>query len=113
MFLEAPRFPADINYGLTGGPQYNTQIIEQVSGWEQVNSIWSYPKHVYQLSYAAKDNDTVEKLLRFFHAVKGRANGFRFRDPNDYKSCSVIQEISSNDQKVIGIVDGRNTCFQL
>jgi uncharacterized protein (TIGR02217 family) len=112
-FLEKPRFPSDINYGLVGGPQYQTQILEQFSGWDQANSVWSYPKYQYQLSYSAKDIPIVEELLNFFHAVKGRAYGFRFQDPNDYKSCSITQEISKTDQKVIGIVDGRNTCFQL
>jgi uncharacterized protein (TIGR02217 family) len=113
MFIESPRFPLDINYGLIGGPQYCTQVIEQISGWEQANSQWSYPKHQYQLTYVAKDSKTVENLLYFFHAVKGKAHGFRFQDPNDYKSCSIRQEISKTDQKIIGKVDGKNTCFQL
>jgi uncharacterized protein (TIGR02217 family) len=113
MFLEVPRFPVDINYGLISSPNYQTQIVEQISGHEKANSTWTYPKHQYQLAYVAKDIRTVEKLLHFFHTVKGKAHGFRFQDPNDYKSCSITQEISKTDQKVIGKVDGRNTCFQL
>ncbi len=113
MFLEYPCFPSDINYGLSGGPQYQTQIIEQLSGWEQANSTWLYPKHAYQLSYAVKEHDTVEKLLHFFHSVKGRAHGFRFQDPNDYKSCSLSKAIRAFDQKLIGSADGVNTDFQV
>lgn len=31
-FLEAPRFPTDINYSVVGGPMYKTHIVVKTQG---------------------------------------------------------------------------------
>lgn len=113
VFLEAPRFPTDINYGLTGGPKYKTHIIEKNSGWENANIVWPQGRHAYDLVYAVKDQLTIEAVLAFFHAVKGRSRGFRFKDWADFKSCSVNSIPHFTDQLVSGLPDGTRRSFQL
>lgn len=113
IFLETPRFPVNINYGVVGGPKYKTNIIEKNSGWENANVIWPQGRHEYDVVYAVKDQATIETLLAFFHAVKGRSIGFRFKDFTDYKSCSVNSTPSFIDQPLVGLTNGINRDFQL
>ena len=35
------RFPDDISYGSSGGPEYSTDIVETQSGHEQRNANWA------------------------------------------------------------------------
>lgn len=112
-FLETPRFPTDINYGVTGGPKYKTNIIEKNSGWENANAVWPQGRHEYDLVYAVKDQVTIESLLAFFHAVKGRSLGFRFKDWADYKSCGVDSNPTFLDQQVNDTPNGVIRTFQL
>jgi uncharacterized protein (TIGR02217 family) len=112
-FLEEPRFPTDINYGVAGGPKYKTNIIEKNSGWENANAVWPQGRHEYELVYAVKEQITIESLLAFFHATKGRSLGFRFKDWADYKSCGVESSPNYLDQQVSGIPNGVTRIFQL
>jgi uncharacterized protein (TIGR02217 family) len=112
-FIEAPRFPTDINYGIVGGPKYKTNLIEKNSGWENANAVWPQGRHEYDLVYAVKDQITIEALLAFFHATKGRSVGFRFKDWADFKSCGVDSMPAFTDQLVSGVPDGFIRSFQL
>jgi len=42
-FIEE-RFPADISYGMSGGPSFSTDIVTLASGKEHRNVNWSVPK---------------------------------------------------------------------
>jgi len=112
-FLESPRFPTDLSYGVVGGPTYKTNIIEKNSGWENANSVWPQGRHEYQLVYAAKDQVTIEGILNFFHMAKGRWGGFRFKDFADFKSCNADTTVSFTDQLVSGALDISNRNYQL
>lgn len=112
-FLETPRFPTDINYGVSGGPKYKTNIIEKNSGWENANVVWPQGRHEYDLVYAVKEQASIEAMLAFFHAVKGRSLGFRFKDWADYKSCGVDSTPTYADQAVSGTPNGTLRTFQL
>jgi uncharacterized protein (TIGR02217 family) len=78
------RFPEDISYGSSGGPGFNTTIIELASGAEQRNINWSQQKATYDVSYGVKSREQMEELLEFFYARRGKAYGFRFKDWMDY-----------------------------
>jgi uncharacterized protein (TIGR02217 family) len=45
--------------------------------------------------------DEVAAVLEFYHAVHGRAFGFRFKDYVDYKSCRIDQAVSAVDQLLV------------
>ena len=112
MFIETPRFPANISKGSSGGPNYSTSIVPASSGHEQRNANWQFPIHEYETAYGVRGIHHLESLKAFFHVAKGRAHAFRFRDYADYKSCPVQDAISPTDQ-LIATGDGATLDFQL
>lgn len=111
-FLETPTFPTDIAYGSRGGPTYSTTLVILDSGFEQRNINWSYPRHQYDVSYGVRTEAQLESLITFFHAVRGRAHGFRFKDHRDYQSCAYGGSVDYDDQ-TIGTGNGVTETFQL
>ncbi|MEM8749419.1 MAG: DUF2460 domain-containing protein [Pseudomonadota bacterium] len=106
------RFPVDIAFGSTGGPQRNTQIITLGSGRERRNQKWSSSRRSYDAGYGVKNLDALYQVVAFFEARRGPLVAFRFRDPIDWKSCDPLSSISPTDQ-IIGIGDGVTDRFPL
>lgn len=100
LFLESPRFPGCPSFGFTSDAEYSVAVIEQASGVESRNRNWSRPLHHYTASLLRAEAD-VQDVLEFYHAVGGRAYGFRFKDYADYKSCKVHETVSATDQPLI------------
>ena len=100
---ESLRFPDDICYGSTGGPGYNTDVVTVQSGYETRNINWTEARHTYNVAFGIRDKTYLDELVKFFHACKGKAYGFRYKDWNDY--------IGTNEK--IGIGDDTTTQFQL
>ena len=111
-FLSTPRFPDNIGYGSQGGPSYDTSIVVVRSGHESRNVNWTYPRHQYDVAYGVRTIDDLEELIEFFHAVGGKAYGFRFKDWSDYKSCNTGVGTDETDQ-LIGTGDAIEDDFQL
>jgi len=78
------RFPEDISYGSSGGPGFNTSIIDLASGHEQRNINWSLARAKYDAQYGVKEREQMEEVLDFFYARRGKAYGFRFKDWMDF-----------------------------
>ncbi len=97
------RFPEDISYGSTGGPEFSTDVIVTHNGYEQRNINWSTARTKYNIAYGVKSDQQLLELIAFFRARYGKAIGFRFKDWSDYKA--VKQEI--------GTGNGNNKIFQL
>lgn len=97
------RFPEDIAYGSSGGPQYATDVVITAGGYEQRNIGWQEARAVYNVAHGVKTQSQLDSLIAFFRARKGRAYGFRFKDWADY-SASAQQ---------IGVGNGSNKVFQL
>ena len=113
-FLETPRFPDNIAYGSMGGPGYNTRIIDYGAGYEQRDIMWSYVKHEYDVAYGIRVIDDLYDVVKFFHAMKGKGHGFRYKDHLDYKSCDIDATIANTDQACLPAVgDSVETEFQL
>ena len=93
------RFPTDIQLGYTGGPEYNTNISTSSNGNETRNIFWNQPKYKYNISYAIKSEEDLQKIINFFRSKKGRAIGFRFKDYSDYKAIGEIIGISDGFRK--------------
>jgi len=87
-FLETPRFPPLISFGAVGGPGYKTDIVATDSGWEQRNSPWSAARAAYDVSHSARRYEDFKVLLEHYRAVRGRLNGFRFKDWADYQAAT-------------------------
>lgn len=82
-FIESPTCPDDHGYGGSGGPGYSTDIVATASGYEHRNSNWTSARRKWDIGYT-RTQAQLDTLMAFFHAVRGKANGFRFRDPADY-----------------------------
>ena len=92
------RFPEDISYGSSGGPEFRTTVVELWSGHEQRNMDWPYPRHKYNIKYGLKQWSDVQTVLDFFWAMGGRAHSFRFRDRFDWWSGASAVGDTSNVQ---------------
>lgn len=101
-FIEV-RFPADISYGSSGGPEYSTDIVETHGGHEQRNSNWADARARYNVAHGVKTKEQLDALISFFRARRGRADGFRFKDWTDYQGIG----------QSLGTGTGAQTAFQL
>ncbi|MFA5040980.1 MAG: DUF2460 domain-containing protein [Bdellovibrionales bacterium] len=97
------RFPDDIAYGATGGPEYLTTVVSMASGHEQRNANWSAARGKWNVASGLKHQAQLNTLIAFFRARKGRAYGFRFKDWTDYRAIG----------QAIGTGDGTTKAFQL
>ena len=106
------RFPTDLSFGSSGGPERRTDIVTLNSGFEERNSPWADSRRRYDAGLAARNLDDLEKIIAFFEARHGKLYGFRWKDWSDYSSGSLRAGRSNNDQE-IGIGDGEQTIFQI
>jgi uncharacterized protein (TIGR02217 family) len=79
------RFPTDIAYGSSGGPEFSTDVVMLASGYEQRNSNWPSARAKFNVAHGVKTQAQLDVLLAFFRARQGRAHSFRFKDWTDYK----------------------------
>lgn len=105
MFLESPRFPGCPSFGFTSEPIYAVSVVERASGVERRNRQWSRPLHRYTATLGPRVEAEVQEALEFYHAVGGRAYGFRFKDPADHLSCRVGVTPTAIDQPLY-LLDG-------
>ena len=106
------RFPLDISFGSSGGPERRTDIITLTSGHEERNTQWESSRRRYNAGYGIRSLDDIHEIISFFEARRGRLHGFRWRDPMDWKSCALSAQPSSTDQP-IGKGDGMQKTFPL
>ncbi len=106
------RLPLAASMGAVGGPERQTEIVRLASGAESRNARWSGSRRRWDVGGTVMRLDAAHDLLAFFEARGGRLNGFRFRDPVDWKSCAPGVAIAAADQG-IGTGDGVATNFQL
>jgi uncharacterized protein (TIGR02217 family) len=97
------RFPDNIAYGATGGPEFATTVVVTGAGHEQRNVNWAEARGRWDVGSGLKNQQQLDELIAFFRARKGRAYGFRFKDWTDYKTTG----------QLLGTGDGAQTQFQL
>lgn len=101
--IDNTRLPVDIEQGAAGGPRFNTVIAPLDNGYEQAQINWSAPRRKWDISYGVQTRAAYETIIKFFHARRGRARGFLFKDWSDFKVQSTQ----------IGTGDGTNKDFQI
>ena len=106
------RFPTDIAFGSSGGPQRSTEIVTLGSGHERRNQRWHQSRRKYDAGYGVKHIDSLHRVIEFFEARRGALYGFRYHDPLDGKSCLPDSDPAPTDQ-VLGTGDGDKEIFQL
>lgn len=113
MFLETPRFPGCVSFGFTSEPIYLVSVIERASGVETRNRSWSRPLHRYTATLGPRVEADVQEALEFYHAVGGRAYGFRFKDAVDYLSCRIGEVPTMLDQPLYLVAGYSPVSYQL
>ena len=109
-------FPTGISYGSSGGPVFSTARIESESGVEQRVARWNDPRWLFNVIEGTKNPEDLATLRAFFIARKGPANGFLYKDWEDYHSNPTIpghSAVPGTADQLIGTGNGTQTVFQL
>lgn len=112
MSFHEVRFPANLSFGSTGGPERRTEIVTLANGFEERNTPWAQSRRRYDAGLGLRSLDDVAALIAFFEARRGQLYGFRWKDWADFKSCKPSATVSALDQG-IGTGDGETTVFSL
>lgn len=86
--------PMSYNQGTQGGPRYQNVVVAASSGFEQRVQLWNNGRLTYTVGFTADPNNTINDvasmntIISFFRARKGRIRGFRFRDWSDYTATA-------------------------
>ncbi len=112
MSFHEVRFPANLSFGSTGGPERRTQVVTLANGFEERNTPWAHSRRRYDAGLGLRSLDDVAELIAFFEARRGRLHGFRWKDWADYRSGRPSAPVTSLDQ-LIGTGDGAQRVFQL
>lgn len=105
-------FPLAVGLRASGGPEFSTTVIETASGFEQRNVNWGDARLRYDAGLGVRSEADLLLVLEFFRARRGRAYGFRFRDPLDFSSAPAGAAPTPTDQ-ALGTGDGVRTGFHL
>lgn len=106
------RFPANLSFGSSGGPERLTEIVTLANGFEERNTPWADSRRRYDAGLGMRSLGDVDAVIAFFEARRGQLFGFRWKDWSDYRSSGALDDIDASDQ-VIGIGDGSTVSFQL
>ena len=90
-------FPECISYGSTGVPRYLTDKAEVLSGDEQRNSRYRYPRHEYSINMENLPQAEIAEVMNLWHIVKGDMNAFLFLDPLDHTSGNTETNLSPTE----------------
>ena len=112
MYLE-PEFPVCVSAGSVSMPTYSTRVVTSGTGWESRNSNWQETRIRFNAATGVRGQIDLDDLVEFFHAVKGQALAFRFKDWGDYKSKGVADPITMSDQHLITSIAGGETVIPL
>ena len=106
------RFPTNLSFGSTGGPERRTDVVTLANGFEERNTPWANSRRRYDAGTGLRSLDELAALVAFFEARRGQVFGFRWKDWTDFKSCRPSQVIGHFDQE-IGRGDGVTLVFAL
>lgn len=116
MSFHEVQFPVDVSYGSGGGPRFSTSIVETDSGAEQRVARWNDPRYAFNVAYGIKTPTQLAAVRAFYIARKGPANGFRYKDWQDFHSNPSNGGHDSSPgvrDQLIGTGNGTITTFQL
>ena len=106
------RFPVDVSFGATGGPERRNEIVLMTSGREKRNLRFAGSRRHFDAGTGVRSLADLYQIVAFFEARRGSFHGFRFRDPFDMKSCGPHETPARADQ-FLGVGNGETASFQL
>ncbi|WOF73370.1 DUF2460 domain-containing protein [Parvibaculaceae bacterium PLY_AMNH_Bact1] len=112
MAFHEVRFPLEVGFGSSGGPERRTEIVTLGSGHEERNSPWADSRRRYDAGYGIRSLEDLHTVIAFFETRHGRLHGFRWKDRADHASGAYGAPVTSSDE-LLGTGDGANTAFTL
>jgi uncharacterized protein (TIGR02217 family) len=106
------RFPVNLSFGSSGGPERRTEIVTLTNGHEERSTPWEHSRRRYDAGLGLRSLDDLGEVIAFFEARRGQLHGFRWKDWADFKSAASSQPVTPQDQ-FIGQGDGMRTSFAL
>ena len=65
------RFPTNLSFGASGGPERRTEIVTLANGFEERNTPWQDSRRRYDAGLGLRSLDDIEVLIAFFEARRG------------------------------------------
>jgi uncharacterized protein (TIGR02217 family) len=106
------RFPVNLSFGSSGGPERRTEIVALTNGFEERSTPWEHSRRRYDAGLGMRSLDDLGEVIAFFEARRGQLHGFRWKDWVDFKSSAASQAVTPPDQ-MIGQGDGIRKDFRL
>ena len=95
------RLPDFINYYITGGPHFDTNIVETISGKEIRQGNLENALYKYSIKNCRLSLEELEQFNAFFLNTKGAEFAFRLKDYSDYTANKQILTNHLDDKKTI------------
>jgi uncharacterized protein (TIGR02217 family) len=67
------RFPDNIAYGATGGPEFATTVVATGAGHEKRNINWAQARGRWDVASGLEKQAQIDELIAFFRARRGKA----------------------------------------
>lgn len=112
MAFHEVRFPLEVAFGSSGGPERRTEIVTLGSGHEERNSPWADSRRRYDAGYGVRSLADLHAVIAFFEARHGRLHGFRWKDRTDHASGAYDLPVTAMDE-ILGTGDGSAATFAL
>lgn len=95
----AESWPTCPTFGFVSEPQRLVKITSREGGYERRDLKWARSLRSYSsVPIGTQSEDEILDILDFWEAMDGMAEGFRFRDWIDYKSCRRGETPAATDQ---------------
>ena len=109
MAFHDERLPEDVERGASGGPNFNTTVLQLSGGAEKRNINFSRARGTWDVGYGIQTKEDFQTVLSFFYTKFGKAHSFRFKDWSDFE----IGNDSTDTPQTIGTGDGTTTVFPI
>lgn len=106
------RLPEDVERGAKGGPGFKTTVLTLTSGAERRNKNWKKSRGNWNIAYGITDAPDLQGVINTFWAVNGSADGFRFKDWQDFQIGDTIGGDTSTKQ-TIGVGNSAQVIFPI
>lgn len=90
-------------FGWSGGPEFQTRIVQMANGRERRNADWGQHRHRYTLPFQNIRPDGYATVRQMFEVVRGQLGEFLYYDP--------LSRLATD--QLFGVGDGVTTEYQL
>ena len=105
-------YPLPLGLDAAVAPEFSTAVLVTASGHERRNALWSDARLRFDAGPGVRSEADLGALIAFFRARRGRARGFRLRDPADWSSNAMRAAPGAADQ-LLGVGDGLGATFAM